>query len=71
MLNTSMFIDTHGYFSILEGTCLYKIPFGIIHSLGRRLFFYNDPNSATPVQDWYNKLNSYNKEEIQIVETGK
>jgi len=42
-----------------------------MHSFRRRLFFYNDPNSTTPVLDWYNKLNEYNKEEIQIIETEK
>lgn len=69
MLNTSMFINTNGQFSISEGTCLYKIPFDIIRSSGRRLFFYNNRNSTTPVLDWYKKLNEYNKKEIQIVNT--
>jgi hypothetical protein len=69
MLNTSMYIDNWGKFYISEGSFVYKIPFNIIHSLGRKLFFYSDRNSSTPVQDWYNKLNEYNKEEIQVVKT--
>jgi len=71
MLNTSMFINTKGEFSISEGTCLYKVPFNVIRSSGRKLFFYSDPNSTTPVYDWYNNLNEDNKEEIQVVRTEK
>jgi|GEM_PF-4197763 len=51
---------------IIEDELMYTVPFHIIFQLGRKLIYYSDKNSSTPVRDWYENLNEVLKKEILI-----
>lgn len=66
MINAAIVIEKNGLFSISEQNNVYKIPFDIIFETGRKLFFYSDKNSSTPVENWYNRLSEQYKKRIFI-----
>jgi len=53
-------------FFIVEDDIIYKIPFAVIFTSGRKLLYYSDKNSTAPVKDWYNKLDEISRQEIFI-----